>query len=129
MHAPWENGISYFDAGNVATYRVHSTPNELEIGKKYIMCVSSSTTEGQMQMRMNGRLIHTNTNVTNVLLSNMNINGHGGTTGQDITLGEMVMFANNIGVDNRMKIEGYLSHKWNIPLDNTHPYVDQPPTA
>ena len=42
---------------------------------------------------------------------------------------EVIFFPDEISLDNRLRIEGYLSHKWNVTsnLIPTHPYKNTPP--
>jgi hypothetical protein len=38
------------------------------------------------------------------------------------TISELIIYASDIGLQNVLRVEGYLSKKWNIPLATTHPY-------
>ncbi len=46
-------------------------------------------------------------------------------------IAEIVWFADSLSESDRLKMEGYLAHKWGraFQLDNTHPYKDNAPTT
>ena len=45
------------------------------------------------------------------------------------TLYEILIYNTDLSVDRRQKIEGYLAHKWGIPMNlpNGHPYKSSAP--
>jgi hypothetical protein len=44
-------------------------------------------------------------------------------------IAEVVVFEDEITTEEIKKVEGYLSHKWDVPLSQGHPYKDQPPVS
>ncbi len=58
---------------------------------------------------------------TNTAYSNL-FHGH---------IAEIVWFAENLSSEDRLKMEGYLAHKWGrtLALDASHPYKNDPPTT
>lgn len=41
----------------------------------------------------------------------------------DFTMGEFILLGGNLSADLIANFEGYLAHKWGIPLDSGHPYA------
>lgn len=38
------------------------------------------------------------------------------------TISEIIVYTNDIGLQNVLRVEGYLANKWNVQLDAAHPY-------
>jgi hypothetical protein len=55
--------------------------------------------------------------------------GHSGDRSQDIEINEVILFPDQIDINDRRRIEGYLAWKWSLVglLDDSHPYKVFPP--
>ena len=128
-HTPWDTGHIVFDCGIRDTRVTSQNEYVFEDGEIIILGLTTSKTENLIQMTINGKIVDSvfAYGGTCKIGSNFKLNSTNN-TGQNVIMGEALMFSNNIGLDNRRKIEGYLSHKWNIPLHNSHPYADIAPT-
>ncbi|WP_211230234.1 autotransporter outer membrane beta-barrel domain-containing protein, partial [Algoriphagus marincola] len=128
-HAPWSDGVVYFDISLASGYRV-SLGGYASAGSVLISGFYGSTTDNVQQVYRNGNLFvgdatgHTVNTVGNIFIGSSN-----GVSFQDVSIGEFIVINGTINSSNRQKLEGYLAHKWGLTanLPASHPYKDSPP--
>ncbi|MES2982476.1 MAG: IPT/TIG domain-containing protein [Verrucomicrobiota bacterium] len=123
-HAPYSDGIAYFDTGGaVAPNRVSAgfgvSNNTVVLSGFY-----GSTTDNVQQVFKNGSLLvgdnggHAVTTAGNIRVGGLD------TSYQDTSIAEMIIINGTVSVSNRQKLEGYLAHKWglaaSLPIGHPH---------
>lgn len=133
-HAPWD-GKHYFDFGNIGegeriyfdasiepqllSYRFSVTDN---LG----MMAQIATQSGEDTIRV--EKVITDLSPVPDSTAKFGIGGQALDQGQDLIIGECVIIPRRIDIEDFYRIEGYLSHKWGLILDQAHPYYNFAPS-
>ena len=130
-HAPWGSGTCLFDAGGSSGHNRVKKTDWAENGE-VMLAGFRSARGGQANLQeiwKNGELVAGDN--SGVDIASGEFFSIGGVEGlladQFATIGEVIITTDELTDDIRLKIEGYLAHKWNceslLPAD--HPYKDR----
>lgn len=132
-HAPWSNGVCYFDVGGTAPGQRLSKSNWATPGQVMVASFYVSLTENVQQIWQNGVMVASdNTGNTATVGNSFNLGGiPGGGADQKCTIGEVIVLNNTVNDTTRQLLEGYLAHKWGVDdeLANDHPFKTQQPAV
>ena len=128
-HAPWADGVIYFDVnGSSGSDRI-SAASGFSAGDKAILSFYSSTTDGVKEVYLNGTLLVSNTSPTSVSTSGALLVGASMSRAQDHLQGEFVVVDGTVSAADRERFEGWGAHNRGLEakLPSGHPYKSSPP--
>jgi hypothetical protein len=127
-HAPWSNNQMSFDVGGAASPQRLTSSSWATVDVPIMASWYSSATASLKQVHKNGTLVAGNNTANSVnTAGGILINS---ASGQNCTVGEVVILNGTVSEQERQKLEGYLAHKWQMTatLPAEHPYKYIAPT-
>lgn len=132
-HVPWSDGTVYFDNGGVSGANRVNYASGWAANKLAVMGFIGSTTSSVQQIWEGGTLKigdatgHSVSTVGNPTLGA----GAGGSEHDTCAIGEVIIINGTVSEYTRVRIEGYLAHKWGRTADLpiSHPCRWAPPTV
>ena len=129
-HLPWSNGAAFFDAGGTNGDKRLSKGNWASVGDVWMAGFYNSYSKQVQQIYRNGWFFIGDSNASAVnTVGNIFIGSGASGSGQDMTLGEVIIIKGTVSTELRQRVEGYLAHKWGLTakLSADHPYKNDPP--
>ena len=129
-HAPWSDGVLYFDVGQSSGTGRISAPYGVVGGDIIITSFYNSPTDGVQEVYKDGELLVGDTSAVSVQVSGPpTIGGGVGGAFQRTSIAEMIVIQNTVPETHRQLLEGYLAHKWELTanLPTNHPYKTSAP--
>lgn len=124
-HAPWEDGVLYFDTNTpIGEDRVSAINYALE-NQTLITSFYGSTSDSLQQVFRNGVLFTGDNSASSALVSGSIEIGY-----QFTSIAEFLVINGTVTTITRQRIEGYLAWKWGLVslLPSNHPYKNARPT-
>jgi len=130
-HAPYGNGILYFDCGGTGGSNRLSKASGFTASQNKLLGFYCSTADSVQQVWVDGTNFVSDASGHTVTTSGGIALGHDGTGDYDnCRIGEVLIINGAVSAANREKLEGYLAHKWGMTgsLPTGHPYRSQSPS-
>lgn len=131
-HAPFGNGILYFDCGGTSGTNRISKASGFAAYENRLLGYYCSTTDDVQQVWVDGANFVSDDSGHSVATAGGIALGHDGATSvgfDNCRIGEVVIINGTVSASNREKLEGYLAHKWGLAanLPASHPYKNATP--
>ena len=142
-YGAWGTGQWHLRANNASQFRgkIYADGNALSttnfsnsaLSGYQMYSIEFNRVTGKHSNWLNGTINDSNITYTTPLLSGRFIRVFTGSNASYSPVGKMaeIICVKSVASSDRLKIEGYLAHKWGIQskLDSSHPYDSSPPTA